>query len=109
VKITKKFRDKIKLLLEKVVDKVIADEDRHWSDDWDKAEYRILKKVNETGRTSFTPQRRLNGEWQKLLNVPFALDTETDARHKILQDKEYYQDAWIRERAEKVEVIKVEI
>jgi hypothetical protein len=40
----------------------IPEEEGHWSDDWDKAEYKIRKRSNDNGIVKYHVFRYLNGE-----------------------------------------------
>lgn len=103
---TGNIRNYAKRLIDVVVE-MVNNEETHWSDDWDKAEYRIVKRFNDSGATSYMPQRKLKKDWEKLINVTFACVTEDEARYKIELDKQFYREAWLREKTEHIEIIKV--
>lgn len=76
----------------------------HWSDNWDKAEYRIMVISNINGNFYYA-QRKGYGQtkWEGLNSL--ALATEQDARIRIEDDKKFYTNSWYVERQTKTEYI----
>lgn len=104
-----RIKKKVLYLIGLLTQMVVAEKEPHWSDDWDKAEYRIVKKSNDTGRVSYRPQRCVKNHWSNLIHDTYAYDTESDARFSIDRDRNFYKQAYIREQTENIEIIEIEI
>lgn len=87
--------------------KSISEEESHWSEDWDKAEYRILKKYNDNGNTTYRAQRMLHKGWENLVGNRFPCDNESDAIYLIRKDREFYEKEWMKRATENVEIIPI--
>lgn len=79
----------------------------HWSENWDKALYRIRKCSNDNGAIWYHVQRKVYGNdiW-KLIDSR-SCKTEEEARKAIESNKEFYRENWNREFTRKVEYIDV--
>lgn len=104
-----RIKKKILYLIGLFTQMVMDEKEAHWSDDWEKAKYRIVKKWNDTGRISFRPQRCLDNHWSNLIHDTYTFDTESDARYSIDKDRDFYKQAYLKERSEKVEIIDIKI
>ena len=103
----KKILHKINVWVISVKDTLRDGDEPHWTVDWDKAEYRILKRWNDAGTNTFRAQRKLHNEWENLIGNTFACHTEQDARFLIEKDKRFYQENFLIEHSHQTEIILV--
>lgn len=85
------------------------EDEGHWSDDWEKAEYKIKKCTNANGYRRYYPYRTLNGKTElATMSSKFGYDSEEGAREAIRQCKDFHREAWNHNYTKKTELIHVD-
>jgi len=91
-----------------IISKRLDKENGHWSDDWEKAEYKIKKYTNANGYCKYYPYRTLNGKTELAsLASRFGYNSEEDARKAIENCKAFHQEEWNRHYTGKTKWINV--
>jgi len=90
------------------VSKRLSKDYGHWSDDWEKAVYKIKKYTNDNGCCNYKPYRTLNGETNiAIMSSKFGYKSEKDCLKAIEDDKDFYKENWNREYTSKVDWLDV--
>jgi hypothetical protein len=83
-------------------------ESGHWSDDWEKAEYKIWKYTNDNGYCNYKPYRTLNGETKMAsMAAKFGYKSKRKALEAIEDCKKFHKENWNTHYSGKVEWIDV--
>lgn len=85
------------------IKKLFSKKQKHWTDDWDKATYRISKHSNDNGWIGYYVFRELHNK-EKLLNTSAYPNLEA-ANMAVKIDKEFYKKEWNSRYTSKVEYI----
>lgn len=89
-----------------IVSKRLDKENRHWSDDWEKAEYKIRKFTNDNGFCKYTVFRTLNGETEQVSHW-LGHKTYEEALKKVEDNKAFYREQWNIQNTGKEEWVNV--
>ena len=91
-----------------IVSKRLDKDNGHWTDDWEKAEYRIRKFTNDNGYVNYKTYRTLNGETKLAsLSNKFGYKTEKEALKSVEDCKAFHRENWNRHYTGKEEWINV--
>lgn len=80
----------------------------HWTDDWEKAEYKIRKFTNDNGYVNYKAYRTLNDKTELAsLSNKFGYKTEKEALKAVEDCKAFHRENWNKHYTNKEEWINV--
>lgn len=82
------------------------EEEGHWSDDWEKAEYKIKKFTNDNGFCKYTVFRTLHGKTEQVSHW-LGHKTYEEALKKVEDNKDFYRKEWNIQNTSKEDWINV--